>query len=66
MEKFTISVRATIETRSLAEGRREAERVIEVLADEFDSLDYCVEVVKDDTGDQPFGEAIDRRAVTYH
>ncbi len=46
MAKFAISVFATIDASSLVEGRDDAERLVELLSKEFDSMSYCVELVE--------------------
>ena len=66
MAKFTVSVIATIEASSLVEGRSDAERVIELLTEEFGSLAYCVELREPDLGNTVFEESSESQSATYH
>ncbi len=63
MAKFAISVIATIEASSLVEGRDDAERVVELLSREFDSMSYCVELLEDAHGEVP---QVEGGVPTYH
>jgi hypothetical protein len=69
MARYTVSVTATIESSSLLEGRCDAERMVELLTNEFFSVAYNVELREPDLGNTLFEETSSghgREHVTFH
>jgi len=69
MARYTVSVTATIEASSLLEGRCDAERMVELLTNEFFSVAYNVELREPDLGNTLFEETSaghGREHVTFH
>lgn len=69
MARYTVSVTATIEASSLLEGRCDAERIVELLTNEFFSVAYNVELREPDLGNTLYEEnspGHGRQPVTFH
>jgi hypothetical protein len=65
-DKYAVSMTLTIEASSLTEGRDNAERLLEILTNEFGSLAYYVEIQESETGDALPEALLGCEPVTYH
>lgn len=69
MARYTVSVTATIEASSLLEGRCDAERLVELLNEEFFSVAYNVELREPDLGNTLYeanSPGHNRQTVVFH